>query len=125
MITFSNAVYLANKAAVTSRQEQNDYSASDSYYLTWDRQTFENTMIMPTGSVFPENTMTITEDFPTTSFRRSLQYNKLLRQLDISSYQDYRYGAILDYVLLTYLNHDPDFTVHTMEAKLLLGGLFY
>ena len=107
----SDEVYAANRAAVLQRQNDRDFSASDSYYLTWDKNTFAENMLLPSGSVFPVNTMTTNEDFPTTSFKRSLQYSKLQKQLSSTVYKDYRYGAILDYVLLTYLNHDPDFTV--------------
>ena len=107
----SDKVYSANRAAVQQRQNDHDFSASDSYDLTWDKDTFAENMLLPAGSTFPVNTMTTNEDFPATSFKRSLQYSKLQKQLSSNVYKDYRYGAILDYVLLTYLNHDPDFTV--------------
>ena len=107
----SDKVYSANRAAVVQRQNDRDFSASDSFYLTWDKDVFAENMLLPSGSIFPANTMTTNEDFPTTSFKRSLQYSKLQKQLSSNVYKDYRYGAILDYVLLTYLNHDPDFTV--------------
>ena len=107
----SDKVYSANRAAVQQRQNDHDFSGSDSYYLTWDKDTFAENMLLPAGSTFPDNTMTTNEDFPATSFKRSLQYSKLQKQLSSNVYKDYRNGPILDYVLLTYLNHDPDFTV--------------
>ena len=112
-MTCRNANYVANKEEVATRNNNHDYSASMSYYLSWNKDEFRDTMmkdpITPRTDI--QATPVVSESVPITKYKVDLQYSKLQKSLDSGSFKEYRIAAILDYLLLTYLQHDPDFTV--------------